>query len=113
MRSFFRWRPGLRGWRLPRRSTSASPPVPAPEPALTGHDPRDPFSLGEPVDHLGALGRSLDGVRIAYSPDFGMYPVDAKVAAVVAEAVTAFREAGATVDEIDLVMAGSPSRDAG
>jgi Asp-tRNA(Asn)/Glu-tRNA(Gln) amidotransferase A subunit family amidase len=42
-----------------------------------------------------------------------MYPVDAKVAAVVAGAVTAFREAGATVDEIDLVMAGSPSCDAG
>jgi amidase len=71
---------------------------------LTGYDPRDPFSIDQPVDYLGALGRSLEGVRIAYSPDFGMYPVDPKVAAVTAEAVAAFREAGATVDEIDFTM---------
>jgi amidase/aspartyl-tRNA(Asn)/glutamyl-tRNA(Gln) amidotransferase subunit A len=71
---------------------------------LTGYDARDPFSLDQPVDYLGAVGRSLDGVRIAYSPDFGMYPVDPAVAAVTAEAVSAFRDAGATVAEIDFTM---------
>ncbi|NMH95742.1 amidase [Pseudonocardia acidicola] len=71
---------------------------------LTGYDPRDPFALDETVDYAGACERSLTGTRIAYSPDFGMYPVDPKVAAVTAQAAAAFREAGATVDEIDMTM---------
>jgi amidase len=71
---------------------------------LAGYDPRDPFSLDGTVDYVGALGRPMDGVRIAYSPDFGMYPVDPAVAAVTAEAVATFRDAGATVDEIALTM---------
>ncbi|HEV7935188.1 MAG TPA: amidase [Actinomadura sp.] len=71
---------------------------------LTGYDSRDPFALEETVDYVGACARSLDGVRIAYSPDFGMYPVDPKVAAVTAQAVAVFRDAGATVDEVGITM---------
>ncbi|WP_214368702.1 amidase [Pseudonocardia sp. H11422] len=71
---------------------------------LTGYDPRDPFALDQTVDYLGACERSLTGKRIAYSPDFGMYPVDPQVAAVTAQAAAAFRDAGAVVDEIDMTM---------
>jgi amidase len=71
---------------------------------LTGYDSRDPFALEETVDYVGACARSLDGVRIAYSPDFGMYPVDPKVAAVTAQAVAVFRDAGATVEEVGITM---------
>jgi amidase/aspartyl-tRNA(Asn)/glutamyl-tRNA(Gln) amidotransferase subunit A len=74
---------------------------------LTGYDPRDPFALDETVDYVGACAtpeRSLAGKRIAYSPDFGMYPVDPKVAAVTAQAAAAFRDAGAVVDEIAMTM---------
>ena len=44
----------------------------------------------------------LYGAHIAYSPDFGVYPVDPAVARVVAEAVRSFEEAGATVDLVDI-----------
>jgi amidase len=71
---------------------------------LAGYDDRDPFALDDPVDFAGATRRSIRGVRIAYSPDFGVYPVDRRVAAVVQKAVTAFEEAGASVEQVDLTL---------
>ncbi len=68
--------------------------------ALAGYDARDPFSLDETHDFTGAVRRSVAGMKIAYSPDFGVYPVDRRVAGVVADAVRAFDEAGAHVSEI-------------
>jgi amidase/aspartyl-tRNA(Asn)/glutamyl-tRNA(Gln) amidotransferase subunit A len=70
--------------------------------ALAGYDPRDPFSLDEQVDFTAALRRSVKGMRIAYSPDWDVYPVDSRVAAVVREAVQAFAEAGAHVEEVKI-----------
>ncbi|MBI4924251.1 MAG: amidase [Devosia nanyangense] len=70
--------------------------------ALGGYDPRDPLSLDESVDYLGALKRSIKGMRIGYSPDFDVFPVDPKVAAVVRRAIEAFAEAGAHVEDIRL-----------
>jgi amidase/aspartyl-tRNA(Asn)/glutamyl-tRNA(Gln) amidotransferase subunit A len=70
--------------------------------ALAGYDPRDPFALPDSVDFLGATRRSIKGMRIAYSPNFDVYPVDERVSRVVAEAVQAFRHAGAHVDEVQL-----------
>ena len=70
--------------------------------ALGGYDPRDPFSLRDEPDYLGALDRDLAGVRIAYSPKLDVYPVDRRVAAVVERAVAAFEEAGARVEEVSL-----------
>ncbi|MGW4204227.1 amidase [Streptomyces sp. NPDC004726] len=70
--------------------------------ALAGADPRDPFSWGAPTDFSAFLGREVRNWRIAYSPDFGTYPVDPEVAAVVAEAVRVFERAGASVEKIDM-----------
>ena len=69
---------------------------------LAGYDDRDPFALDDPTTFAGATRRSISGWRIAYSPDFGVYPVDRRVAAVVQQAVRAFEEAGAVVEEVDL-----------
>ena len=70
---------------------------------LAGYDPRDPFSLTEPVpDFIGATRRSIRGLRIAYSPNFDVFPVDRGVADVVGRAVRAFEEAGARVEEVKL-----------
>ena len=69
---------------------------------LAGYDERDPFALEDPTSFAGAPRRSVQGWRIAYSPDFGVYPVDPRVAAVVERAVKAFEEAGAIVEELDL-----------
>lgn len=70
--------------------------------ALAGYDSRDPFSLDEQVDFLGATRRSLRGWKIAYSPDFDVFPVDARVSQIVGKAVRAFEEAGAHVEEVRL-----------
>jgi amidase/aspartyl-tRNA(Asn)/glutamyl-tRNA(Gln) amidotransferase subunit A len=72
--------------------------------ALAGHDPLDPYALPGEVDLMAALRGDLQGKRIAYSPDFGVYPVDPRVAASVASAVTAFEEAGATVEHIEIEL---------
>jgi amidase len=70
--------------------------------ALAGYDDRDPFALDDPSTFAGATRRSVRGWRIAYSPDFGGFPVDRRVAAVVQQAVRAFEEAGAAVEQVDL-----------
>ncbi|MCW2636910.1 MAG: Amidase [Blastococcus sp.] len=67
---------------------------------LAGYDDRDPFSLDDPRTFAGATRQSIQGKRIAYTPDFGIYPVDRRVTAVVAEAVRSFEEAGAVVEEV-------------
>jgi amidase/aspartyl-tRNA(Asn)/glutamyl-tRNA(Gln) amidotransferase subunit A len=70
--------------------------------ALSGYDARDPYSLDEDVDFLPATRRSIRGLRIAYSPDLDVYPVDPRIAQVVREAVDSFKEAGAHVEEVKL-----------
>jgi amidase/aspartyl-tRNA(Asn)/glutamyl-tRNA(Gln) amidotransferase subunit A len=67
---------------------------------LAGYDSRDPFSLDEQVDFMGALQRSVSGMRIAYSPNLDVFPVDPEVASVVASAVRTFEAAGAHVEEV-------------
>lgn len=69
---------------------------------LSGYDARDPFSLDEEIDFTTALEGSVSGMRIAYSPNFDVYPVAPAVAEVVASAVRAFEEAGASVEEVTL-----------
>ncbi|MBV8941751.1 MAG: hypothetical protein JO240_08465 [Solirubrobacterales bacterium] len=69
--------------------------------ALGGPDPRDPLSFpfaGE--DLLATVRASVRGWRIAYSPDFGGFPVEPAVGEVVADAVRALEEAGAHVEEV-------------
>jgi amidase/aspartyl-tRNA(Asn)/glutamyl-tRNA(Gln) amidotransferase subunit A len=68
--------------------------------ALTGYHSSDPFSLDERVDYLGAVGRSIKGMRIAYSPNFDVFPVEPDVAGVIAGGVRAFEQAGAHVEEV-------------
>jgi len=71
--------------------------------AMSGPHLRDPHALPEDgADYLGAAQRPIDGIRIAYSPDLGSFPVDGEVIAVVNEAARAFEEVGARVEEVDL-----------
>ncbi|MEA2628365.1 MAG: amidase [Chloroflexota bacterium] len=67
---------------------------------MAGPDSRDPFALVDKPDFVAALGHTVTGWRIAYSPDFDVYPVEPGVAGAVAEAVKGFVEAGAIVEEI-------------
>ncbi len=68
--------------------------------ALSGYHPADPFSIDEEVDFSGSIHRSIEGWKIAYSPDWDVFPVDSRVEACVREALSGFEAAGATVEEV-------------
>ena len=67
---------------------------------LDGYDPRDPHSLDEKVDYVGADARSIARHADRLQPGSRRFPVDPRIAAVVAKAVRAFEEAGAHVEEV-------------
>lgn len=65
-------------------------------------DPRDWHSLPfDGADYTARLGKSLKGLKIAYSPRLGYVEVDPGVAAAVKEAVTVLAGLGARVEERD------------
>jgi amidase len=70
--------------------------------AIAGYDPRDPLSVEAPTDLMGATRRSIAGMRIAFTPDYDVFPIDRRVAAVVSEAVRVFEDAGAHVEQVEL-----------
>jgi len=68
--------------------------------ALAGYHPGDPLSLDQAVDFTAALNQSIRGMRIAFSPNFDVFPVDPEVARMVGDAVKLFEQAGAHVEEV-------------
>jgi amidase/aspartyl-tRNA(Asn)/glutamyl-tRNA(Gln) amidotransferase subunit A len=73
--------------------------------AMSGPHPRDPYSLPVAGESPRAgLGRSLRGLRVAYSPDFGGFPVEDDVAEVVRAALPTLIEDGAEVDEVAIEL---------
>ena len=70
--------------------------------AIAGYDPRDPLAMDDPADFTGAVRRPISGMRIAYTPNYDVFPIDRRVAAVVHEAVRVFEDAGAHVEEVPL-----------
>ncbi len=69
---------------------------------MAGPHPKDPFSAPDDgTDFRAATDRSIDDMTVAYSPDLGAFPVEEEVRAVVGDAVGAFADAGATVEEVD------------
>jgi amidase len=77
---------------------------------LDGYDPRDPHSLDEKVDYIAATQRPIKGMRIAYSPNFDVFPVEPAIADAIAKAVRAFEDAGAHVEEVKVGIA-TPQRE--
>ena len=70
---------------------------------MAHHNPRDPMSLPDQgIDYVAATRRSIRGLKVAYSPDLGIYPVDEVVANTVRDALPAFKEMGASVDEVEI-----------
>jgi amidase/aspartyl-tRNA(Asn)/glutamyl-tRNA(Gln) amidotransferase subunit A len=51
---------------------------------------------------MAALNAPIRGKTIAYTRDYGIFPVDPRVTAVTDKAVQAFRHAGAHVEEVDI-----------
>ena len=68
--------------------------------ALSGYDARDPYSIDEIRDFSKEIDRPIDGWKIAYSPNFDVFPMDKEIEYVVGNAVQSFEEAGARVEEV-------------
>jgi aspartyl-tRNA(Asn)/glutamyl-tRNA(Gln) amidotransferase subunit A len=78
--------------------------------AIAGYDARDPFSIAGPVpDVLGACDKSVEGLRVAWSPTLGYARPNADVVAVVEAAVRKFEDAGAIVEQVDDVFEADPA----
>jgi amidase len=68
--------------------------------AMAGPDPRAPVSIPEPGRvFLRPLARDFRGVRVAWSPDLGGLPMEARVRAALAPAPRVLEELGCLVEE--------------
>jgi amidase/aspartyl-tRNA(Asn)/glutamyl-tRNA(Gln) amidotransferase subunit A len=70
--------------------------------ALAGYHPRDPYSIDDDADFLPSVKRSIRDWKIAYSPNFDVFPVDPQVSRIIDAQVKAFEEEGAHVEEVKL-----------
>ena len=76
--------------------------------AMAKFDPFDPLSVDlSGQDFCAALEKSVKDWKIAYTPDFGMFPVDAEVEQIVEKAALRFEDAGAHVEKVDFKFAHS------
>jgi len=67
--------------------------------AMSGHHPADPLSMPkERGDYVDAIDSGWKPKRVAYSPDFGVTPVDAEVARITEAAAQRFEDMGAVVE---------------
>jgi amidase len=69
---------------------------------MAGPDARDPSLVpSDPAVFRGALGRDFRGVRVAWCPDLGGLPLDARVRAVLDAQRATFESLGCIVEEAD------------
>jgi aspartyl-tRNA(Asn)/glutamyl-tRNA(Gln) amidotransferase subunit A len=69
---------------------------------ISESDARDPLALPpEDIDYLESIEGGVEGLRVAFSPDFGYVDVDPEVQQVVRGAARMFEEMGAQVEEVD------------
>jgi amidase len=69
---------------------------------LSGFDLRDPYSLDQRIDYTEHLNRDIKGWKIAYSPDFGVFPVEPEIKKMVSKAAMKFELLGAHVEEVKI-----------
>jgi amidase len=68
--------------------------------AMSGDDPRDPMSKPRPIrSFLSAARGKTQPLRVAYSEDLGITPVDREVRRITREAAEQFQKAGVRVDD--------------
>ncbi len=68
--------------------------------AIAGHDPLEVGSLDTPVpDYLSTLDAGVEGLRIAFTPDFGWVDADPRITALTAEVASRLTAVGAVVEQ--------------
>ncbi len=69
---------------------------------MAGPDDRDMTSLeANPLKYTKLLGGGIQGLRVAFSPDFGYLPVDTEIAQIVKQAALVFEEMGCHVEQVN------------
>jgi amidase len=77
---------------------------------MAGADARDPHSLpSNPSVFSAGLGRSFQGTRIAWCPDLGGLPLDARVRSVVEAQRAIFEQLGCHVEDAGPDLSGADS----
>ena len=72
---------------------------------LAGRDPRYVQSLrDEPEDYLAATERGVEGLRLAWSPDYGYGAVDPEVVEITSRAAGVFEDLGCDLGDAELVL---------
>ena len=67
--------------------------------AIAGYDSRAPIALDQPASAFAAnLARDFNGVKIAWSPDLGGLPVDARVTATIERQLAVFSDLGCVLE---------------
>ena len=75
---------------------------------IAGPDPRDPISLTRPSEPFHPVEPlDLHGLRLAWTPNLGLYPVEREVVAVCAAALSVFRDLGADIGEAAPDLSGA------
>ena len=76
--------------------------------AIAGPDPRSPVSLPKPgAAFADPPERDFSAVRLAWSPDFGGIPVDARVTEVLEKALPVFGDLGCQIDSAEPDFSGA------
>ncbi|MEP3279251.1 MAG: amidase family protein [Stappiaceae bacterium] len=71
---------------------------------IAGFDPRDPYSILEPVPDYLMSTRAERKLKIAWSPTLGFANPDPEIVEICAKAVDQLRDIGHEIDEVDHVM---------
>ena len=67
---------------------------------MAGPDGRDPISISEPAQPFRQLeAREFNGVRVAWSPDLGQFPVQPVILEVIRRALPVFEEMGCVLEQ--------------
>lgn len=67
---------------------------------IAGYDPADPHSLDRKVDYMSCLSGDLKEKKIAYTPDFSIFPVEREIVSIVENSVKTFEDLGASVEQV-------------
>ena len=69
---------------------------------IAGPHPSDPYSLPDrDASYISAVDRPVDDLSVVYSPDLGIFPLDANVREVLDRAIDALGNSGADIVRID------------
>lgn len=69
--------------------------------ALSGRDARDPFSFTSALEEP-AEDRSFGPLRVGFTPDFGIFPVEPEIRGRIASVINDLASSGVVVEEVDL-----------